>query len=300
MKRFGVRVRIHRIGICALAAAGVFAASLEVRAQDDSPREASRTTEKELKIVLSASMGSLTVGRGEPEKVFALEGGSGQNGAAAAVADYSIRNRVGYLDVTLGEAEDGEGSHKKSFKITHFEGGNWTLRLSEGLPISFDIELGMGKGVFNLTGLKVKDFNLSTGASDVSVAFDEPNEATIETMSIESGVSKFEGRNLCNARFRRFHFQGGVGAYTLDFGGELKSEVDVDVEVGLGVMTIYVPWETGVHLTYEKNWVSHIDCGDDLDAKGDNEYISANYYSAPGKMNIHIDSGMGEVKVRRR
>lgn len=267
---------------------------------DDMPvREIGRTTEKELKVVLSSSFGSLHVSKGEPEKILVADAAP-KNSDPKMDIEYDIRNRIGYMDVTLGETEGDHDHRKGSFKISDFEGGKWYLKFSNALPISFDVELGVGNGDFDLSGLQVKDFTLSTGASDVSLSFDEPNKTFIDNLSIESGVSKFNGRNLGNANFKRFKFQGGVGAYTLDFAGKIMSEVDVDVSVGLGVLTIVIPSDVGARLFYEKSWVSRLDCDRDFHAVNDDEYETDNYDDAVAKMNIRIDSGLGSIKVRRR
>lgn len=286
--------------VLALAATQQACAAPSPPQEDPSIREIGRTTEKELKVVLTSSFGSVLFSRGEPEKILLLDGSPKTRKDPKTNVEYAIRNRVGYMDLALGEgAKDGEGK-KGSFRIADWDGGKWYLKFTDAVPISFDVQLGVGKGDFDLTGLQVKDFNLSTGASDVTLTFDEPNKSVIDNISIESGVSKFDGRNLCNAHFKRFRFQGGVGAYTLDFGGELTSEVDVDIEVGLGVMTIYVPSGTGARVFYDKSWVSRVDCAADFGSSGDNQFVSDNYYSATGKMNIRIDSGLGSVKIRRR
>ena len=91
-----------------------------------------------------------------------------------------------------------------------------------------------------------------------------------------------------------------MGSYSLDFGGVLQSEVDVDIEVGLGVLTVYIPTQVGARVFYEKNWVSTVECAEDFQSSGENQFVSENYYSSSGKMNIRIDSGMGSVKIRRR
>jgi len=292
MPRFGTLIQL-----LVLATAADVAPRNVALAQADSPHEIGRTTERELKIVLTSSFGSLMISRGEPEKVLVLE--SSPASVSDVNVDYAIRNRIGYLDIALGEGSRDNEGRKGSFKISRFEGGKWHLKVSDAVPISFDVQLGVGRGDFDLSGLQVKDFNLSTGASDVTLSFDEPNRSTIDDINIESGVSKFDGRNLCNANFKRFRFQGGVGAYTLDFGGPLNSEVDVDLEVGFGVMTMYLPPSIGARVIYEKNWVSTLDCPNDFEENGDTEFVSENYYSASGKMNIRLDSGMGTVRIRR-
>lgn len=270
--------------------------------QDAPFREIGRTTEKELKVVLSSSFGSLYISKGDPEKILVADAVSKSSSDPRMDIGYEVRSRVGYLDITLGDNEDNHDRRKGSFKVSSLHRGKWYLKFGNAVPISFDVELGVGSGDFDMSGLQVKDFTLSTGASDVSLSFDEPNTTSIDNISIESGVSKFEGRNLGNANFKRFKFQGGVGAYTLDFSGKITNEVDVDVEVGLGVLTIIIPSDVGAKLFCEKNWISRLDCDRGLRqvSNGDGEYVTENYNSAAGKMNIRIDSGLGSIKVRRR
>ena len=73
----------------------------------------------------------------------------------------------------------------------------------------------------------------------------------------------------------------------------------MDVEVGMGVMTILVPQQIGARVFYEKNWVSRVDCPGDFTSVGESEYISDNYGSSQGKINIRVDSGVGSVKIKR-
>ncbi|HEX9007588.1 MAG TPA: hypothetical protein VF889_09850 [Bacteroidota bacterium] len=260
-------------------------------------KEIGRTTEKELKVVLTSSFGSLRIARGESGKMVVLKNERGEPGFNV---DYAVRNRIGYMDLSLGENESADEGRKHSgFHFSGLKGGDWSLEFSDAVPISFDIQMGVGRGDLNLSGLTVKDLNVSTGASDVCLAFDQPNATTVENINIEAGVSKFEGRQLGNANFRHFRFQGGVGTCKLDFGGELEHEVDVDVQVGMGVMTILVPQNVGARVFYEKNWISRVDCAKDFTSVGESEYMSENYNSAQGKMNIRVDSGVGSVKILR-
>lgn len=268
------------------------------RGQDGLQREIGRTTERELNVVLSATFGSVYIAKGEPEKILLADGPSRHREGRVTI-DYNVRNRVGYLDMVLGKGGEEQGEKKTSFAVSDFKGGRWHLRYSPSIPISFDLELGVGKSEIDLSGLKVKDLNLSAGASDVFLTFNEPNESTIEAINIEVGVSKFEGRNLGNANFRRLSFQGGMGTYTLDFAGRLEREVDVDVQVGVGVVTIIVPEEFGARVIGRDSWVSRLDCDRDFEPVGDSEYVSQNFRTASGRMNIRVEAGLGSVRVRR-
>jgi hypothetical protein len=262
-------------------------------------REIGRTTERALSVVLSSSFGSVSILPGQPEKILVVQNLKGDP-ADTYPLEYTIRSRVGYLDVNLGESdpkgEDGEGKRSGSA----LSQGPWELQFSPEVPLSLDVELGIGKGEFRLGGLQVRDFTLSTGASDVFLSFDTPNAGGIDNINIESGLSRIEARNLGNANFKHLRFQGGVGSYLLDFSGNLTSEVDVDLDVGLGVVTVVIPPDVGARIVYDETWMSSIDLDPDFRTAGDNIYTTSNLGTAAGRMNVRVNSGVGSVRIRRQ
>lgn len=294
-----MKTRLTYIAPVVASLALVAAAVLNGHAQESGRiQEISRTTEKEIKVVLASTFGNVSISRGESGKIVSVESQNPADEPPRIDVEYTVRNRVGYLEINLGQDDKQSSGKTGGIHIGNLDRGTWALQFSDALPISFDIELGVGRGNFEMTGLQVKDFNLSSGASEVELVFDEENTLEIENMNVESGMSRFDGRNLLNAHFKHFRFQGGVGSYTLDFGGTLKNEVNVDVEVGLGFATLIIPKEVGARLLYQKNWVSSFDCDEDFGNDTENEYLTTNYYRVPGKMNITIDSGLGSIKVR--
>jgi hypothetical protein len=266
--------------------------------EDQQAREVGRTTERELNVLISSGVGNLALRRGEPEKIFAAE--EVRAGDVPFRLDYEVRNRIGYLDVRFGEEEDGPEKKKTSFNVSNFKGGSWLLRFSDAVPISFDVEQAVGTADLNLTGLQVKDFTLSAGMADVTVRFDDMNRASIENMTIESGLSKFTGLHLGNANFKHLRFNGGLGSYELDFSGSLSGEVDVEVELGMGSLTVIIPPDVGVRILFDEGWLSKLEHDRDIRKSADAEYTSENLASASAKINLRIDAGVGTVKVRRR
>ncbi len=258
-------------------------------------REIGRTTENEVNVLLSSSFGTVTISRGEPDMIFTAEPLTEGEQPSVNVS-YSVRNRVGYLELSLGEDLEEEEKGDKKWSV---HGGSWKLTFCDAIPLSFDIELGVGKGEFDLSGLQVQDFTLTSGASEVTLNFNEENSSVIERMSIESGVSKFNGLNLGNANFRQFRFEGGVGTYYLDFGGNLMREADIDIEVGVGMLTLVVPSRIGARLSYDQSWVSGLECDKAFRMMEEGEYMTDNYTDSNGKLNIRVESGLGSVKIRR-
>ncbi len=254
------------------------------------------TTERELKINIEFALGKLTIGRTDSKSILEFEIiKDSETGDPTEKIDYKVRDGIGYLKLT-GYSKSQKGKH---FNFSSLDGENWKIYFTRDVPISFDIELGAGKGHFDFTALKVKDLNISTGASSVTMKFDEMNKNTIENLHIESGVSKFKAYNLLNANFNSLSFSGGVGSYELDFGGELNKEIDVDIEVGLGSLSVLIPNYVGTKVLYEKNWISNIELDRSFSEEGKHEYTTSNYYNNKGKMNIKIEAGIGSVKIKR-
>ncbi len=258
------------------------------------------SNEKEVKVTLESGFGTVIVSRGNTSTVFDADIDVDKNLDFSDCIEYSKRERVGFLNVNTNENVRGlpEG-RKHGFHISGLESSTWDMRFTDAIPLSFDVELGLGRGQLDLTGLTVKDLTISAGASSFNLKFDKPNKGVIDDLSIESGVSKFKGENLCNANFNHLKFEGGVGSYSLDFGGKLDREVDVDIEVGLGTLTVTVPDHIGAKIIYEKNFIAHIDLADDFSQQGDNTYFSSNFDNARGKINMKIEAGLGSVKIRR-
>jgi hypothetical protein len=271
------------------------------RTADKFRKEILAANEQELKVNLDAGFGNIQIERGEPKQILLADIDADLKNDLSEYIDYSNRDRIGYLNINTSDVANKESKHGKnrSLHLSGFEDNSWNMRFTDAIPISFEIELGMGKGNLDFTGLTVKDLNLSTGASSVVIRFDKPNKGEIENLNIETGLSKFKGYGLCNANFNHLKFEGGVGSYILDFSGTLDKEVDADIQVGLGSITISIPDEIGTKIYYEKSWVASIDLPNDFKEEEENNYYSKNYYNTIGKINLHIEAGLGSVKIKR-
>ena len=290
------RISIPLLIVCAAMSARAFAGGIH--------KEIKRTTEKEIRLKLESSFGTVTCSKGTSDKIMVFDVKMEDGRKPNVDIDYRIKNDVGYLDIT----PENEGKHSVSLHLGdddeedddhgNMENGKWYLRFTDAIPICVDAELGAGRGNFDMTGLDVKEFKMSAGASSTSLLFGEPNKSEIEDFEIKSGVSKFVGEKLCNANFRHMTFEGGVGSYYLNFDGELNHEVDVRIKIGLGAVTIVIPRETGAKVHYSDNWFSNFSIDRDFDEERKGVYVTSNYASAEGKMNIYVESGLGSVKVK--
>jgi hypothetical protein len=173
------------------------------------------------------------------------------------------------------------------------------VQYTDRIPISFDVELGAGRGDLDLSGLKVQEFRISTGASDVHLTCSEPNPIAADNVEIESGVSKFTADGLSNLNFRRMTFSGGIGSYRLDFGGELANDADATIDVGLGSIVVDVPEPIHARVRYDDGWFSRFSLSGDFRRTKSGVYETEGYAEAGRRLDIRIDSGLGSVKIRR-
>lgn len=266
-------------------------------AQGTRHREISLGKEREISVVIDVSFGTVIIEPGETDKLLVADFTAPRDQESEEFhIKYSTRGDRGELVI---KSKD-RSKFWRDNDDKDVEDRVWTLRFSNALPMDFRIELGAGKGELDMTGLKVRSLEISTGASSVEMFCDKPNQIEAETIVIESGVSKFTAKNLANMNFAKLKFEGGVGSYKLDFGGKLLRDADARVEVGLGAITIDIPRDMAVRLLYDDSWFSSFDLADGFIKRRGGVYETEEYPRNDPALSIKVESGLGSVKVRRR
>jgi hypothetical protein len=274
----------------------VFTIVLCANARQTKHREFSLTHEKELRVILDISFGSITIERGKRDKIAEVDYDDEETDKQKLYISYDISHESGTLHIKLKESthfwnddEDNKGNRN------HLE-----IKLSDAVPISFEIELGAGTGEINLTDLQVKEFNISTGASSVTMNCGKPNPISADDISIESGVSKFTAMDLGNMNFCKLKFSGGVGSYKLDFNGKFRQSAEVQIEVGLGSININVPKSIPAKLVYDDNWLSSFSLDDDFERTRKGVYETEDFQDSSKRLTIRMEAGLGSVRVNRK
>jgi hypothetical protein len=259
-------------------------------------REMDRTKEKELNVVIDVSFGNVYLERGTKNKIVVLDYEDDEEDTDRLHVSYDVRDEEGQLRIRLKKSshvwgDDGSDDHHRR---------KLTVRLCDQLPMSLDVELGAGLGDIDLSNLQILGLKISTGASSVELRCDRPNPIAADDIDIESGVSKFTATNLCNTNFRRLKFSGGVGAYKLDFGGDLHHDASARIEVGLGSVNVSVPKHLAAKLLYDASFFSSFDLDDDFYKTKKGVYETEDYGNSGNKLTLQIESGLGSVRVRRK
>ena len=270
-------------------------------------REVSRTTEKEVTVSLDASFGTLNILKGDRNKIVAAEYRRDEDDKRQMEMFYSIEDGRGDLEINLTDEKKHRERHSSSISWEELKGDDnrvddrqLTAKLTDALPLSLKIGIGAGRGNLDLTGLRIKSLKVSAGASSATLRCDEPNPISCETVTLESGVSKFSASQLTNLNFRKLKFSGGVGAYTLDFAGKLQQKAYAEIDIGLGAITVYIPKDLPARIITEDSWFSSVDVDDCYEKTRKNSYESENFEQSDRTLTIKIGSGLGSIKVRCR
>ena len=171
----------------------------------------------------------------------------------------------------------------------------WTLSFSEGVPLDLRLDVGASSGEIDLGGLAIENLDLTTGAADLRLGFDKPNPERLSSLHIYSGAAKLELHELGNANLDELTFDGGLGTYLFDFGGEWQRSANVRILAGASQVTLRLPPKIGVRV-----------CPGDLhrDDMGaleerDGCFVNTRFGESDITLDIDLDLGLGKLDVKQ-
>lgn len=127
------------------------------------------------------------------------------------------------------------------------------------VPLEIEFACGLGEAHIDLGDLQVADFELDNGLGETTLDFSTLNRIELDRLNVENGLGELVARSLSNARTGRMEFNCGLGEADLDFSGEELRDISVDVNVGLGSITLRIPEAYSVELRAGHNFLSSID-----------------------------------------
>ena len=184
-----------------------------------------------------------------------------------------------------------------SVRMGNHTAGELDLKLSPDLPLDLDFDFGAVEARIELGGLQVRELDIETGASETRVGFATPNVADCTRMGLSMGAASFSAEGLANANCAEINVEGGVGEITLDFSGEWRRNMQADISMALGSLTLVVPTDVGVRV--EKDTVLVGFEGGRFERR-DGVYYSTNWETARHRLTVDLSGAFGSVNVRWR
>jgi hypothetical protein len=121
---------------------------------------------------------------------------------------------------------------------------DWDMKLSSGVPMELEIDLGVGKSEVDLRGLNLRRFSLEAGVGEGSVDLSGPRPSDLDA-TIKAGVGKLTLLLPADVGVR-VKAQAGLGhvnagglnadgdAWVNEAWGKTKTSVRVEVQGGIG------------------------------------------------------------------
>lgn len=175
-------------------------------------------------------------------------------------------------------------------------GNEWVLNFSTVVPYNFEINLGLGSGDLDFTSVKLRDFEMSVGLSDVKVRFDEKNIEKLENFEVSTGLGNVTVYGLLNSNAEKFKVDCGMGSAVIYLRGDVERDVTGYLTVGLGSMTIKISRKFGVELRAEKSFLSSLGL-DDFYEYDNGIYRSSNWDDAQRKIFLFLEVGLGSINI---
>ena len=171
----------------------------------------------------------------------------------------------------------------------------WQIELGKRVPLDIDLDVGASNGRIQLGGLRIEELNLTAGAADMTVGFDEPNPERLTSLRVRSGAARLQLLELGNANLDELTFDGGLGTYTFDFRGEWQRSANVRIQAGASQVSLRIPRDIGVRVC-----PGDLRRGDydGLEKEGDC-YVNRLYGQSDITLDISLDLGLGKLDIRQ-
>jgi len=248
------------------------------------------TNEEALRVNLEYGAGTLTVRRGDAGTPYRVVLRYDED-TAEPVADYE----AGTLNVGMSVAK-GWRLGKAAFG-NRSAGNSVELQIGPDVPVELHLSFGAGEAELDLTGIPVRDLELSTGASESTLRVDEANPEIMESARFNVGVAEFRIRGLGNLNAKEVSLKAGLGSVTLDLDGEWPAECRLSLEMGLGALNLRTPESLGIRLRHQESWLATVDFNG-LVRHGDT-WLSPNWNSADRQLEIDVTAALGSIDLVR-
>ncbi len=212
--------------------------------------------------------------------------------------NYYIQGDKGYLEISSSPSNNSKDKEDTNININSFDElkkNVWNIRVSQKVVIKMQVEMGAAKSDFDFGKMKLSGLTIECGASDSRINFSEENPIEMKKLTLKAGVSKIRGKNFLNANFKKFVFNGGVGIYHFNMGGELRQKADIDMNLGGASATIELNEQTPFILKVDDSFLSSVRV-ENAEKKG-GRYKSYNYKKDSPFLNINTDIGIGTFEL---
>ncbi|MDO8970396.1 MAG: hypothetical protein Q7U74_06895, partial [Saprospiraceae bacterium] len=127
-----------------------------------------------------------------------------------------------------------------------------------------------------------------------TIRFDSLNPVVMDKLTYKTGASDVELLGLGNANVREIYFDSGVGAYELDFSGDIQHGIFARIQSGMSDITIVIPSNVRAKIVLTSG-LSNIDANGTWTITG-NTYECG---SSGPLITINLDMAVGNLQLKQ-
>ncbi len=172
--------------------------------------------------------------------------------------------------------------------------GEAVLQLGRSNPMNVTVRLDVATATLDFGGIALRRLSVHSSASEVRVGFDSPNPLVMDALELDVSAATLTASGLANARTGRLRVGARGAGAELHLDGRWMLDLEVDLDIVLGSVTVYVPSDVGVQLD-ARRIIAKVDA-EGLHQSGD-LHVSANWASAPRKARIRASATLATLKL---
>ncbi|MCH7520111.1 MAG: hypothetical protein IIB42_00215 [Candidatus Marinimicrobia bacterium] len=246
-----------------------------------------------LEIVIEFGFGEIRVERGNPAK--AVTGYVQYNEETIRPrTTYEVSGSTARFRLVTESRRRGWGH---AFRDNGMDSPESELYFTTRVPLEIDFSCGFGEARLDLGELQVKELSLDNGLGETTLDFSTLNRTRLRRLSVENGLGELTARHLSNARATRLSFDTGLGSADLDFSGEELRDMRIDINVGLGSVTLRIPRGYRVELEAEESFLSSVNTRGMIQLDR-GRYRTQDFDSDRPTLRINASVGLGSIDVR--
>lgn len=249
------------------------------------------TGEEELRVRLSYGAGTLKLRRGGDGALYRLVLRYDEE-SVEPLAEY----RAGRLRAGTSKA-DGRRGFRFAGLGDRTSQNALELELGTDVPLELDLAFGAGEADLDLTGLPIRELEVSTGASESRLRVGQVNRERMKLASFKVGVADFRVHGLGNLAAEEIRLTAGLGSVTLGLDGEWPVDARLVLEMGLGALSLRAPEDLGVQIRAGNNFLASLDL-EGMEEHGDVRR-SANWEQARRRVEVEVSAALGSIELVR-
>lgn len=212
--------------------------------------------------------------------------------AFKSILNYEKIGKTGIFDMEtefLSNFEFSFDSNKKN--------ATCQVLLPEKIPAKLNLDIGMSNLELDLENVLISDINLDFGMGEGIVHLGKGlPKGDCKNLDIDVGMGSLDIKNIGEINCKSMEFEVGMGSLALEYSNQIKQDLDFDISVGLGSVSILLPRSVNVKFLYDQNILSDVDL-DEMVLVDNDTYRNENFNDAHPTITFSASVGMGSLSL---